>query len=105
MMKKPLLLAAILVLTGCFETTPIKRNFPEIPHELTQTCPDLKLIDQSTTKLSTVIGVVSENYGQYHECKTKVEAWIEWYKEQKEIFDSVDISFDVRNQDCVEEAV
>jgi hypothetical protein len=36
-----------------------------------------------------MLKVVVTNYGQYHECRAKVEAWIDWYKSQKEIHDSV----------------
>jgi hypothetical protein len=86
-MKKVLFLVPLLFLTGCL-TTPVKRNFPEVPQELMQACPDLKLVDQ-TDKLSDVLKVVTDNYGQYHECRIKVDTWIEWYKTQKQIFDSV----------------
>jgi hypothetical protein len=33
--------------------------------------------------------VVTNNYTIYHECKIKVETWQQWYKEQKQIFESV----------------
>lgn len=51
-------------------------------------CPDLQLV-QPTTKLSEVIVTVTNNYSQYQECRIKVDAWIEWYTSQKQIFDSV----------------
>lgn len=86
-MKKLLLLIPIVLLTGCL-TTPVKRNFPEVPQELMEACPDLKTTEQ-TEKLSEVLKVVVDNYGQYHECKIKVDTWVEWYKTQKQIFDSV----------------
>lgn len=85
---KKLLLISVLILTGCVET-PVARHFPEVPSELLVACPDLKQVDPNTTKLSEVVSVVASNYGQYNECKIKVDAWIEWYKTQKEIFDSV----------------
>ena len=77
-----------LLLAGCL-TTPVIEKFPEVPADLMVACPDLKLVDPATTKLSQVIGVVAENYGQYQECQIKVDTWIEWYKHQKVIFDSV----------------
>lgn len=86
-MKKLLLLIPIVLLTGCL-TTPVKRNFPEVPQELMEACPDLKSV-QETEKLSEVLKVVTSNYGQYHECRIKVDTWVEWYKTQKQIFDSV----------------
>lgn len=85
---KLLLIIPVLLLTGCL-TTPVKRNFPEVPAELMTACPDLIQLDPKTSKLSEVVSTVSKNYGQYHECQIKVDAWVEWYKTQKEIFDSV----------------
>jgi len=86
-MKRLLLLIPIVMLAGCL-ATPVKRNFPEVPKELMEVCPDLKTVEQ-TEKLSEVLKVVVDNYGQYHECKIKVDTWMEWYKTQKQIFDSV----------------
>lgn len=87
-MKKILALIPILLLTGCLNT-PVKRNFPAVPEDLLKACPDLEQIDPKTDKLSDVLLVVTDNYGQYHQCRIKVDAWIEWYKTQKSIFDSV----------------
>lgn len=86
-MKRLFLLIPVLLLVGCL-TTPVKRNFPEVPKELMEVCPDLKNVEQ-TEKLSEVLKVVVDNYGQYHECRIKVDTWIEWYKTQKQIFESV----------------
>ena len=87
-MKKLLLVLPVFLLTGCLLTTPVKRNFPEVPKELMEACPDLKKTEP-TEKLSEVLKVVVDNYGQYHECKIKVDTWVEWYKTQKDIFESV----------------
>ena len=87
-MRKFFILLPILLLTACSTVTPVKRNFPEVPSELTESCPNLKQTQQ-TEKLSEVLKVVVDNYGQYHECDTKVDMWIEWYNKQKKIFDSV----------------
>ena len=86
-MKKLLLIVPILLLAGCL-ATPVQRSFPEVPEELKVACPDLNLLEP-TTKLSEVVSVVTKNYGQYQECQIKVDTWIEWYKTQKEIFESV----------------
>jgi hypothetical protein len=85
--KKLLLIVPVLLLAGCLNT-PVQRSFPEVPEELKVACPDLMLLEP-TTKLSEVISVVTKNYGQYQECQIKVDTWIEWYKTQKEIFESV----------------
>jgi hypothetical protein len=87
-MKLILILASAILLTGCL-ATPVKRTFPEVPNELMQICPDLSKVSEGTEKLSEVLKVVTDNYSQYHECRIKNDLWIEWYKTQKEIFDSV----------------
>lgn len=87
-MKKILLLIPVIMLSGCLTSVPVKRNFPEVPQELMKACPNLQQTD-ATTKLSDVLKVVTENYSQYHECQIAVDTWIEWYKVQKDIFESV----------------
>ncbi len=87
-MNKILILLVAVMLSGCL-ATPVKRTFPEVPEELKVACPDLKDVPEGTTKLSDVLPVVVDNYSQYHECRVKVDVWVEWYKKQKEIFDSV----------------
>jgi Na+-transporting methylmalonyl-CoA/oxaloacetate decarboxylase gamma subunit len=77
----------VLLLTACM-ATPVKRTFPDVPEDLKTACPDL-IIHQSTTKLSEVVSVVAANYDRYEECQIKVDTWNEWYKQQKEIFESV----------------
>ena len=84
---KLFLIVPVLLLTGCL-ATPVQRSFPEVPEELKVACPDLMLLEP-TTKLSEVVSVVAKNYGQYQECQIKVDTWIEWYKTQKQIFESV----------------
>ena len=43
----------------------------------------------SEVKASQLIDRVVENYGSCHENAAKIEAWQEWYREQKKIFESV----------------
>lgn len=43
----------------------------------------------SKVKASELLDTVVENYGACHENAAKLEAWQEWYKEQKKIFESV----------------
>ena len=44
-----------------------------------------------TSKVTTAefLGTVNENYGTYYEIVNKLKAWQSWYKEQKQIFESV----------------
>lgn len=85
---KHLLILSIL-LTGCSTSIPVKRTFPAVPADLLQQCPDLKSVPEGTTKLSEVLTVVTENYGQYKECQLKVDLWNDWYEKQKKLFDEV----------------
>jgi hypothetical protein len=88
-MKQLLVIFSLLTLTACSTPVPIKPKFPGIPQELITSCPDLNTIDPNTTKLSDVILVVTENYSNYQECKIKVDGWLDWYKTQKSIYESV----------------
>lgn len=91
-MKQFAALILLMLLTGCAfmqKPVPVARNFPAILEELMQECPDLKTVTVGTTKLSEVLGVVTENYGQYRECQLKVDLWRDWYEKQKQIFDGV----------------
>lgn len=85
-MKKILI---CLLLAGCSTTVPVERRFPEVPQVLKTPCPELSEVKEGTTKLSEVLTVVTENYSKYHECKITVDAWIEWYDQQKKIFEEV----------------
>jgi hypothetical protein len=52
-------------------------------------CPDLKTVDPASKKLSEILEVVVDNYGLYYDCKATTDDWIEWYKAQKQIFNSI----------------
>ena len=78
-----------MLLAGCSTTVPVTRKFPEVPDVLMVPCPPLTQIKEGTTKLSEVVGVVTDNYFEYHKCSDKNDLWMEWFKAQKEIFDSV----------------
>lgn len=89
-MKQLLALIPVLLLASCAVThVPVKRTFPDVPEELKQACPDLKMVPEGTTELSKTLLVVVENYGQYKECQLRVELWNDWYEKQKQIFDAV----------------
>lgn len=82
------LLIAVL-LTGCSSLVPITQKFPELPQAIIEACPDLEKLPADTKKLSDVVSNVSKNYGTYYECQAKQEAVQEWYKSQKQIFETV----------------
>ena len=86
---KYILLLAPLLLTGCIfgkDPVPIKQIWPDVPKELLEACPDLKLVDTKVTKLSEIVDVVADNYATYYNCKAKVDDWIIWYNGQKDIY-------------------
>ena len=84
---KPLILVTLLLIAGC-TTVPVTMKFPDVPKGMLEACPDLKPAPE-TTKLSEVLPVVVDNYGQYYACKDNVDSWIDWYNSQKKIFDSL----------------
>jgi hypothetical protein len=84
-MKKFLVL--LLILGGC-TAVPVKRTFPAVPDELKAACPDLQKL-KPEAKMSDVLGIVTQNYTTYHECRIRNEAWVEWYDSQRKIFDAV----------------
>lgn len=87
-MKRLTIILIPLLLTACL-ATPVKRTFPDIPSDLKSACPDLEQMDPNTNKLSEVVKTVTVNYSTYHECKIRVDAWIEWYNTQRTIFEEV----------------
>jgi hypothetical protein len=86
---KLLPLLAVLLLTGCATAVPVAMKFPDVPKDMLITCEDLEQVKPTEEQLSEMMKVVTKNYGSYYECKVKVDAWIDWYKKQKEISDSV----------------
>jgi hypothetical protein len=84
---KRLIIVAVLLIAGC-SSVPVAIKFPDVPKDMLESCPDLKLVPE-TTKLSEVLPTVVDNYGQYYTCKDTVDSWIDWYKSQKKIFDSI----------------
>jgi len=64
-------------------------KFPEAPQEMLQPANDLKTLPEDKKNLADLLANVNENYGTYYQLQEKYEAWIEWYKSQKQIFESV----------------
>ena len=86
-MKYAVLIFALL-LSACV-SVPVERKFPKAPGEIQAPCGNLQTIDPATTKLSVVVDSVVTNYAQYQECQLKTDSWIQWYNDQKKIFESV----------------
>lgn len=85
---KYLILFPLLLISGCAtKPVPVKMKFPEAPQQLMEPCQELKKLDKEP-KLSDVAKTITENYTLYHECSIKSKAWVEWYKANKNIFES-----------------
>lgn len=82
-MKFSILLVS-LFLVGCQHNPPQYPKWPEQPK--IGTCPDLEDAMPSE-KLSELLTTVTKNYGKYHECTARVQAWEQWYKEQRAIYE------------------
>jgi len=81
-------LLLVLMLVGCSTTVPVTAKFPEAPKYSLQSCPQLQLLKEDS-KLSDIATTITINYSTYYDCAVKNDAWIEWYKIQKHIFESV----------------
>jgi len=86
---KYLLIPLVLLIAGCSTTVPVKMKFPDVPPELSTACADLDQTPADTKQLSRTLETVVKNYSKYHECRARVDAWIEWHKTQKQIYESV----------------
>jgi len=86
---KKIIIISIFFLTGCSTLFPSSIKLEELPASLSTSCPDLKLVDQNTDKLSEVVTTVADNYALYHSCRTKVNGLQEWYTKQKTIINKL----------------
>lgn len=86
---KTILVSFLLVFLTACSVVPVKRKFPEAPEVLLKTCEDLKTIQGDKIAITDMLKTIVENYRMYYECSNKVEGWQDWYKDQKQIFDSV----------------
>lgn len=78
-----------LALSGCSTVVPVTQKWPPAPGlQSTQPCAELQRLDPKA-QLSDVARVVTDNYLQYHVCAVKLEAWQEWYQQQKIIFEGL----------------
>jgi hypothetical protein len=76
-----------MALTGCATSVPVTAKFPDVPSVITERCPQLKTIPTETTVFSEFTKTITANYTTYYECAVKLDSWIEWYNNQKIIFE------------------
>jgi len=80
---KLMLLPLVVALSACTTVVPVTQTWPEAPGmQSVQPCPPLKPLTQ-TPQLSDVAKTVADNYSEYYQCATKVDAWQEWYRKQE----------------------
>jgi hypothetical protein len=90
-MIKKLLLILTLAPTACApQAVPVKITFPSVPDSLLEPAPDLiPMSKDNHNQLSNMIQNANSNYSRYRELSVKYNAWQEWYRQQKIIFDGV----------------
>ena len=81
------LLGLASLLAACSTAVPLTQNFPEAPAMLMEKCPALKTITGEKVTIVDFTKTVSENYVTYYQCAGRTEAWIDWYDQQKKIWD------------------
>jgi hypothetical protein len=86
-MKNSIVLISCLFLIGC-STVPVKVPFPEVPKEMMEKPKPLETVKEDALA-SEVFETVIKNYSKYHEQSILLEAWQEWYKQQKKLQKSI----------------
>ena len=87
--KLLMLSASCLMMLGCSTTVPLSQKFPEAPQVLMEPAPVLKPLSENKKTLADLLQNANENYGLYYELQDRYNAWQLWYKQQKQLFDSV----------------
>jgi len=80
------ILLAFLI-TACSTAVPVTRSFPQAPAMILEKCPELKIIAGERVTIVEFTRTVSENYTTYHQCAGRTDAWIDWYGQQKKIWE------------------
>jgi PBP1b-binding outer membrane lipoprotein LpoB len=81
--------ALAFLITGCSTAVPVTQKFPDAPDVLKEKCPELKTIAGERVTIIEFTKTVSENYTTYHQCAGRTDAWIDWYNQQKKIWEQV----------------
>jgi hypothetical protein len=84
-----ILIVLAFLITACSTAVPVTQNFPQAPDLLMEKCPELKTIAGERVTIVEFTRTVSENYTTYHQCAGRTDAWIDWYNQQKKIWEQV----------------
>lgn len=82
---KKFIVCLTLCLTAC--TLPVQREFPSVPQTFMQKPIPLKEVPDNSS-FSTMLDVMLDNYSSYYVISERLNAWQEWYKQQKSIFEN-----------------
>jgi len=82
------ILLAFLI-TACSTAVPVTQSFPDAPDMLMEKCPELKTIAGERVTIIEFTITVSENYTTYYQCAGRTDAWIDWYRQQKKIWEKM----------------
>ena len=77
------------LITACSTVVPVTQNFPDAPAMLKEKCPELKTIQGEKISIVDFTRTVSENYTTYYQCAGRTDAWIDWYNQQKKIWEQM----------------
>ena len=77
------------LITACSTAVPLSQSFPVAPDLLMEKCPELKTIAGEKVTIIEFTKTVSENYTTYHQCAGRTDAWIDWYNQQKKIWEEM----------------
>ena len=64
-------------------------QWPEAPPNLMEPASNLDSLPEDKKSLTDLIQNANENYGKYYQLKEKYEGWQDWYKSQKQIYESI----------------
>jgi hypothetical protein len=67
----------------------LKQKFPEAPQVLLEPAPSLKTLPDDKKTLTDLLENANDNYGIYYDVVERYKSWQEWYKQQKDIFESI----------------
>ena len=84
-----ILIVLAFLITACSTAVPLTQNFPDAPDMLKEKCPELKTIQGEKVSIVDFTKTVSENYTTYYQCAGRTDAWIDWYNQQKKIWEDM----------------
>jgi outer membrane lipoprotein-sorting protein len=84
-----ILIVLAFLITACSTAVPLTQSFPQAPDMLKEKCPELKTIQGERVTIIEFTKTVSENYTTYYQCAGLQEAWIDWYDQQKKIWEQM----------------